>query len=165
MATKYQRRSNGFAVHHSTCAAPSCLIMVRMTYRPKKLHTPMPTMADRVRGAARVSLVAVQAPKPKLHCRGEGKIVSNYSTQLRTSNAWGGGAYLFRSFSHASTTTNKCTPAHLMAVGRSSVATMDRNAMPEDTREHHVTLSIKEAPYLAGSSQPRWQGRGWGHRD
>jgi hypothetical protein len=46
-----------------------------------------------------------------------------------------------------------------MAVGRSSVATMDRNAMPEDTREHHVTLSIKEAPYLAGSSQPRWQGR------
>ena len=51
---------------------------------------------------------------------------------------------------HVSTTAHDRMPAHLMAVGRSSVATMDRNAMPEDTREHHVTLSIKEAPYLSG---------------
>ena len=51
-------------------------------------------------------------------------------------------------------------PAHLMAVGRSSVATMDRNAMPEDTKEHHVTLSIKEAPYLPGCQPAKVAGAG-----
>jgi hypothetical protein len=35
-----------------------------------------------------------------------------------------------------------------MATPKSSVARMDRNAMPADTREHHVTLSIRVAPYL-----------------
>ncbi len=39
-----------------------------------------------------------------------------------------------------------------MATPKSSVARMDRNAMPADTREHHVTLSIRVAPYL------RWWG-------